>query len=149
MLKNTILIGLLASVISTPAFAEGPSREEASGLGVGVVIGGFAGGPIGAIIGGALGVKIGDEFYQRNEQVDSLSASLDGSNGKIVSLQSDIKSLNGEIRSIDSALQQAREMAKPEVLALLEAGIEMGLRRMLVDSEFLIRIVSEMCLPTW
>lgn len=127
MLKKTILLGLLASVITAPVLAEGTSKEEASGLGAGVVIGAFAGGPIGAMIGGALGAKIGDEFHQRNEQVDSLSTSLDGSKGRVNSLQTDIQSLNAEIQSIDAELQQAREMAKPEVLALLEAGIEMDL----------------------
>jgi len=127
MFKKTILFGLLASVISTPVFAEGTSKEEASGLGAGVVIGAFAGGPIGAMIGGAIGAKLGDEFHQRNEQVDSLSASLVGSKGQVKTLQTDVQSLNAQIQTIDNELRQAREMANPEVLALLEAGIEMDL----------------------
>jgi outer membrane protein OmpA-like peptidoglycan-associated protein len=127
MIKEIFLLGLLACVASTPALAEGTSKEEASGLGAGIVIGAFAGGPIGAMIGGALGAKIGIEFNERNEQVDSLSASLDRSNGQVSSLQANISKLNAEIQSIDSKLQAVREKAKPEVLALLRAGIEMDL----------------------
>ena len=127
MIKKIFLLGLLACVAATPAMAQGTSKEEASGLGAGVVIGAFAGGPIGALIGGALGAKIGDEFHQRNEQVDTLSASLEHSNGQIYSLQGNINALNAEIQSIDSELQAAMAKAKPEVLALLQAGIEMDL----------------------
>jgi outer membrane protein OmpA-like peptidoglycan-associated protein len=127
MIKKTFLLGLLACVVATPALAEGTSKEEASGLGAGIVIGAFAGGPIGAMIGGALGAKIGIEFNERNEQVDSLSASLDHSNGQVSSLQANISKLNAELQSIDNKLQAAREKEKPEVLALLQAGIEMDL----------------------
>ena len=127
MFRKMILIGLLANTISTPAFAAGASKEEGAGVGVGAVIGGFVGGPVGVIVGAVLGAKLGDEFHQRNDEVDSLTTSLNGSKGQIVLLQRSIDSLNGEIRSIDNDLQQAREMAKPEILALLQAGIEMDL----------------------
>jgi len=127
MFKKTILFGLLASVFAAPAFADGASKEEGAGVGVGAVIGGVVGGPVGAIIGAAFGAKVGDEFHQRNEEVDSLSASLTDSQGHVEKLERNINSLNGELRSVDSELQQARELAKPEVLALLEAGIEMDL----------------------
>ncbi len=122
-----ILIGLLASVIGTPVLAAGASKEEGTGVGVGAVIGGVVGGPLGVIIGAAFGAKVGDEFHQRNETVDSLSTSLNGSRGQIVELQRNVDALNGEIRSIENDLQQARRMAKPEVLALLQTGIEMDL----------------------
>lgn len=127
MLKKIILIGIMASVVSTPALAEGTSKERVSGLGAGVIIGAFAGGPIGAMVAGALGAKLGDEFHERNDKVDTLTASLNGSTSQINSLQSDVESLNVEIQSINNDLRQARAMAKPEVLALLEAGIEMDL----------------------
>ena len=127
MFKKTILFGLLASVFAAPAFADGASKEEGAGVGVGAVIGGVVGGPVGAIIGAAFGAKVGDEFHQRNEEVDSLSVSLTDSQGYVEKLERNINSLNGELRSVDSELQQARELAKPEVLALLEAGIEMDL----------------------
>lgn len=127
MFKKTILFGLLASVITAPAFAAGASKEENAGVGVGAVIGGAVGGPLGVIIGAAFGAKMGDEFHQKNEKVDSLTASLTDSQRQVETLERNINSLNGELRSVDSELQQARELAKPEVLALLEAGIEMDL----------------------
>jgi outer membrane protein OmpA-like peptidoglycan-associated protein len=127
MFRKTILLGLLASVIANPAFADTASREESAGVGIGAVIGAIAGGPAGVIIGAAFGAKVGDEFHQRNEAVDSLTTSLDDSKGQIVALQHNIDALHGEIRAIDGDLQQARELAKPEFLALLKAGIEMDL----------------------
>jgi outer membrane protein OmpA-like peptidoglycan-associated protein len=127
MFRKTILFAVLASLVAGPALAERASSEESAGVGVGAVIGGVIGGPVGVIFGAAFGAKLGDEFHQRNEAVDSLSASLSGSQSQVESLTRDIDSLNGELRSIDSALRQARDMAKPELLALLEAGIEMDL----------------------
>jgi outer membrane protein OmpA-like peptidoglycan-associated protein len=127
MFKKTILLGLLASVIAMPAFAGSASREENTGVGVGAVIGGVVGGPVGAMVGAAFGAKVGDEFRQRNETIESLNTSLDGSKEQLVALQHNIDALNGQIRSFDGELQQAREMSKPEILALLKAGIEMDL----------------------
>jgi outer membrane protein OmpA-like peptidoglycan-associated protein len=127
-LGKTLLLGLALSFFTVPALAdEGASREERVGVGVGVVVGGIAGGPVGAIVGAALGAKIGDEFYVRNEEVESLSTSLNGSQRKVSGLERDIAALQGEIQSRDSELQQVRELAQPELLALLKAGIEMDL----------------------
>ena len=42
-------------------------------------------------------------------------------------LQRDIVALKGEIRSKDGELQHAKDIARPELLAMLEAGIEMDL----------------------
>jgi len=120
MIKWTILLGLILSLVTAPAFADGASKEEGVGVGVGVVIGGVAGGPLGAIIGATIGAKVGDGFFQRNEKVDSLSASLDGSINEVATLERDISSLQGE-------LQQVRGQVRPELLTLLQAGIEMDL----------------------
>ncbi len=87
----------------------------------------MAGGPVGIIIGAAIGGKLGDEFNERNEELDSLSASLSGSAVRITDLERDINALQGEVRSKDDELQQAHELARPELIALLEAGIEMDL----------------------
>jgi outer membrane protein OmpA-like peptidoglycan-associated protein len=127
MFRKTVFFGLLASFISFPAFAEGTSKEEAAGVGLGVVIGAAAGGPIGAIVGAALGGKIGDELYQRDHEVETLTATLDGSQNRVATLEKNIISLNGEIRSIDGELKEIREFARPELLDLLAAGIEMDL----------------------
>jgi outer membrane protein OmpA-like peptidoglycan-associated protein len=122
------LLGLVLGVAAVPALAaEGPSVEERAGVGVGMVVGGVAGGPVGAVVGAAIGAKIGDEFFKRNEEVESLSASLSGSEATIAGLERDIHSLRGEVRSRDDELRQVRELAKPELLQLLNAGIEMDL----------------------
>lgn len=127
MFRKITLLGLLATVVTVPAFADGASKEESAGVGAGAVIGGVVGGPLGAIVGAAFGAKLGDEFHQKNESVDSLSASLDSARGNVDALQSDIHKLTGEIQARDIQLIEARDMAKPEVLALLQAGIEMDL----------------------
>ena len=127
MFKKTILIGILTCVIAGPAFANSISREEGTGVGVGAVIGGVVGGPVGVILGAAVGGKLGDEFYQRNGEIDSLSTSLKGSKGQLVALQRNIEALNVEIRSLGGELQHARQMSRPEIVALLQAGIEMDL----------------------
>jgi outer membrane protein OmpA-like peptidoglycan-associated protein len=120
MFRKIVLLGLLASFMSTPALAEGTSKEEGAGMGAGVVIGAIVGGPVGAIIGAALGAKIGDEFHQRNDEVDSLTASLDGSTNRVFTLERDIVALNSELR-------ESQQLAKPELLALLRTGIEFDL----------------------
>jgi outer membrane protein OmpA-like peptidoglycan-associated protein len=127
MIRKTVLIGLVLSLAAAPAYADGASKEESAGVGIGAVIGGVAGGPLGAIIGATFGAKIGDEFNERNEEVDSLSASLHGSSGKVATLERDIGALQRDIRTRDGELQQAKELAKPELLTLLQAGIEMDL----------------------
>jgi outer membrane protein OmpA-like peptidoglycan-associated protein len=127
MFRKTVFLGLLACFITVPAFAQGTSKEEAAGVGLGAVIGGVAGGPIGAIVGMALGAKVGDELYQRDHQVEALTASLDGSRSRVAVLEKNIITLNGEIHSRDGELKEIREFARPELLALLAAGIEMDL----------------------
>ena len=87
----------------------------------------MAGGPVGAIVGAALGAKLGDEFHQRNENVDSLTASLSGSADRISDLERNISALTGDLRAKDDELQQMREIASPELVAMLKAGIEMDL----------------------
>ncbi len=127
MFKKTILFGILSFVVAAPAFADSASREEGTGVGIGAVLGGVIGGPPGVILGAAVGAKLGDEFHQRNEEIDSLSTSLNGSKGQLIALQRNIDALNTELRSIDGELQEARQVSKPEMLALLQAGIEMDL----------------------
>lgn len=127
MIRKTLFFGLLASFVTVPVYAEGPSREEGAGIGLGVVIGGAAGGPVGAFIGAAIGAKVGDELHQRDKDVDSLTASLNGSQSRVTTLEKNVSALNGEIRSMDGELKEIRDFAKPELLALLSAGIEMDL----------------------
>lgn len=127
MIRKTIMLALATSLAAGAAHAGSPSTEEKAGVGVGVIVGAAAGGPIGAIVGAAIGAKIGDEFFERNQEVDTLSASLAASEARSRSLEQNIAALKGEIRGRDDELRLARERAKPELAALLAAGIEMDL----------------------
>lgn len=128
MNRKALTLGMVLALVAGPAMAEdGASREESIGVGVGAVIGGLAGGPIGAILGAGVGAKIGDEFYQHDEEVDMLSASLAGSRGTVAALERDIDALRNEVNAKDGELARAREMANPEILALLQSGIELDL----------------------
>jgi len=120
MRNKIILAGLIALMTAAPAFAEGGSKEEGIGVSLGATIGAFAGGPAGFIVGAALGAKLGDQMHQRDEEVDSLSASLQGS-------QNRVNELEGDVDTLAENLQRLQEESRPELLSLLQAGIEMDL----------------------
>ncbi len=129
MRNKIILLGLVASLITAPAFADGAgsTKEENIGVGVGAAIGAIAGGPVGLIIGAAFGARVGDEFHERNTEVDSLSSSLSGSKRRVLQLENDIDELTGEIDGLGADLQHMKDVSRPELLNLLRAGIEMDL----------------------
>lgn len=128
MLKKIFLCGILASLIATPAMAGGAaSKKENIGVGVGGVIGAVAGGPVGFIVGAAFGAKLGDEFHKKDTEVTSLSQSLVGSKEKITELESSVDALNSDIDALGSDLQRMRAISRPELLTLMQAGIEMDL----------------------
>ena len=120
MRNKIILAGLIASMAAAPAFAESVSKEEGVGVGLGATIGAFAGGPAGFIVGAAIGAKLGDTLHQRDEEVDSLSASLQGS-------QKRVNELEGDVDTLARNLQRLQQESRPELLSLLQAGIEMDL----------------------
>lgn len=128
MRSKFITIGTLACLIATPALAEGAgSKEENIGVGVGGVIGAVAGGPVGFIVGAAFGAKIGDEFHKKETEATKLSDSLVNSTRKIRQLETSIDELNGDIDALGGDLQRMRAVARPELLTLMQAGIEMDL----------------------
>ena len=120
MRNKIILAGLIATLAAAAAFAESPSKEEGIGVGLGATIGGIAGGPVGIIVGAAFGAKIGDAMHQRDNEVDRLSASLQGSQKRVNDLERDIDALGGD-------LERMQAESRPELLSLLQAGIEMDL----------------------
>ena len=123
-----LTIGILACLIATTAMAEGTaSKKETIGVGVGGVIGAVAGGPVGFIVGAAFGAKIGDELHQKDTQVTMLSDSLTSSKEKISELETSVDALNSDIDSLGGDLQRMRAIARPELLTLMQAGIEMDL----------------------
>ncbi len=125
---RNLTIGTLIFLIATPAMADGKtSNKESIGFGVGGVIGAVAGGPVGFIVGAAFGAKIGDEFHQQDTKVTTLSDSLANSKEKISELETSIDALNRDIDSLGGDLQRMRAIARPELLTLMQAGIEMDL----------------------
>ena len=120
MRNKIILTGLIAVMAAAPAFAESASKEESIGVSAGAVIGVIAGGPVGLVVGAALGAKLGEEFFQRDTEIDQLSASLQGSQSRVNELERDVVALGGD-------LQRMQEESRPELLSLLQAGIEMDL----------------------
>ena len=128
MRNKIIAIGIIACLTATPAMAGGPaSKQESIGVGVGGIIGAVAGGPVGFVVGAAVGAKIGNEFHQKGTEVTSLSASLVRSKEKITELQTSVDALINDINSLGGDLQQLRAIARPELLTLMQAGIEMDL----------------------
>ncbi len=120
MRNKIILTGLIAVMAVAPAFAESASKEESIGVSAGAVIGGIAGGPVGLVVGAVLGAKLGEEFFQRDTEIDQLSASLRGSQDRVNELERDVVALGGD-------LQRMQQESRPELLSLLQAGIEMDL----------------------
>lgn len=120
MLKKVLVAGIIAAITATPAFAESASREEGVGVGLGATIGGIAGGPVGIIVGAALGAKIGDEMHERDAEAERLAMSLADSEREVDQLQRNINSLDGDLRQLQAE-------SRPELLSLLQAGIEMDL----------------------
>jgi outer membrane protein OmpA-like peptidoglycan-associated protein len=128
MQRSIIIIGLCACLAAGTANADSDSsKEETIGVGLGATIGAVSGGPVGAIIGAAIGAKFGDNYHRKNEQVADLRASLDDSGRRVSKLQVTVGELNEDLSSLGSDLQRMRALARPELLSLLKAGIEMDL----------------------
>ncbi len=120
--SRIILVATLATILgASPVYAKGKaSKEENIGVGSGAVIGAAAGGPVGFIIGAAIGAKLGDAWHDKNERLASLEGSLDESRNRVVSLQGDIRDLGDEIEAL-------RDVARPELVSMMQAGIAMDL----------------------
>jgi outer membrane protein OmpA-like peptidoglycan-associated protein len=105
---------------SATAYAAEPSKEEKVGVGTGAVIGAIAAGPIGFVVGAAIGAKVGDTMYQKNESIDTLDASLKQS-------RTDLRHLNANYAAAKVELEKMQEIARPELISMLQAGIAMDL----------------------
>jgi outer membrane protein OmpA-like peptidoglycan-associated protein len=128
MRTRITLLAIAACLAAGPAFAgTKASKEETIGVGVGATVGALAGGPIGFVIGAAIGARLGDEFHQKDEKVESLSGSLQASTERVQQLESDVDALNADIDALGGDLERMRTLARPELLSLLEGGIEMDL----------------------
>ena len=122
-MRNTIIAVVAAASIlfAAPSQAAGKSsRQENIGVGSGAVVGALAGGPVGLVIGAALGAKIGDTLHQKNEHIDYLQGSVDES-------EQTVANLNGNIDTLSDEIERLQNVARPELVSLLQAGIAMDL----------------------
>lgn len=130
-MRNKFIIALAAIAVSTvglqqDAYAES-SKEEKIGVGSGAIIGGLAGGPVGIFIGAVVGAKMGETYGEKKESIAELETSLDGSKQRVASLSGEVASLNGEVNSLNGKVTRLQEVARPELVALMQAGIDMDL----------------------
>jgi outer membrane protein OmpA-like peptidoglycan-associated protein len=116
--STIILFTVLA--LGSQAASAAASREENVGVGGGAVIGALAGGPVGMIIGAAIGAKVGDTLHRKSDRIDTLQGNLADSEQSLARLEHDIDELNGEVASLQN-------VARPELLSLMQAGIDMDL----------------------
>lgn len=127
--KLLMTVGVAALIAAGPASAAGggASKEESVGVGSGLIIGALAGGPVGAIVGAAIGAKLGDSMHDRNERIAALDADLSDERESVATLNRSIATLDRRNKALDRDIQRLRDMARPELEALLQAGIEMDL----------------------
>ena len=125
-MRNSTLIATVATITvlaltTQPALADA-SRKESIGVASGAVVGAFAGGPVGLIIGAVIGAKLGDSANSKSEHIDSLQGSLQASEQSVASLENGIDELSIEV-------EQLQRVARPELISLMQAGIDMDLFR--------------------
>jgi outer membrane protein OmpA-like peptidoglycan-associated protein len=128
MRRKILVSGIIACLAAGPAVAANKaSKQETIGVGMGATVGAIAGGPIGLIVGAAIGAKIGDEFHRKDVEVVRLDNSLKSSQSRVGELERNVDLLNAGIDRLNGDLQRMHASARPELLSLLQAGIEMDL----------------------
>ncbi|HLU07527.1 MAG TPA: OmpA family protein [Woeseiaceae bacterium] len=128
MHRKLLLTGIVACLAAGPAAAgNNASKQETIGVGMGAAVGALAGGPFGFVVGAAIGAKLGDEFHQKDVEVARLDSSLKTSESRVAKLEGNVDSLNEGIDSLNRDLQRMQASSRPELLSLLQAGIEMDL----------------------
>jgi outer membrane protein OmpA-like peptidoglycan-associated protein len=121
IMHKIIAVIAIASLLAAPsAFAAQASREENIGVGSGALIGVVAGGPVGLIVGAAFGAKLGESMHKKNQSIESISASLEDT-------RADMRNLNTSYDSVSGELERMQQLARPELVSLLQAGIAMDL----------------------
>ena len=120
MRYTTTIATLAILAITTQAASAASSKEENIGVGSGAIIGAFAGGPVGFIIGAAIGAKVADTMSKQSDRIDTLEGSLRRSQQSVADHRRGIDELNSEI-------EQLQNLARPELVSLMQAGIDMDL----------------------
>jgi outer membrane protein OmpA-like peptidoglycan-associated protein len=120
-MRTTLAFILCVTLLGTaPVQAENAPKEEVIGVGSGALVGAIAGGPVGFVIGAAIGAKLGDSYHQQNETIEELDVSLQRS-------RSDLRSLNANYGALNDEFNHLQNVARPELISMLEAGIAMDL----------------------
>ena len=128
MHRKLLLTGIIASLAAGPVMAgNNASKQETIGVGMGAAVGALAGGPFGFVVGAAIGAKLGDEFHQKDVEVARLDSSLKSSKSRVMELEENVDSLNASIDGLNRDLQHMQNSSRPELVSLLQAGIEMDL----------------------
>ena len=120
-----LTIFTVALMTASPTFAKSASKEENVGVGAGAVVGALAGGPIGFIVGAAIGAKVGDKMHKKSTTIDALTGSLDDSQREVSALENDVLTLNLDVDNLSAELVRLREIDRPELIKLMQAGIAM------------------------
>lgn len=121
-MRNPIITtAIVAFLASFPAISQASaSAEESVGVGAGATIGALAGGPVGLLVGAAIGAKLGDGFHRKDAEIESLAGSLQASDERVAQLEQDVDTLGADLEHMQS-------VSRPELLSLMQAGIEMDL----------------------
>ena len=120
MRYTTTIASIVVLAICSQTASADASKQETIGVGSGAVVGALAGGPVGFVIGAAIGAKLGDKMHQKSERISTLEVSLQASDRDTQILRRDIKELH-------ASLQQANDSATPELVSLMQSGIDMDL----------------------
>lgn len=120
MRKTLLAICTFAILGTSAAHASQSSKEENIGVSSGAVIGAIAAGPVGFIVGATIGAKVGDTIKKKNDSIDELNVSLQRS-------RSDMQRLNANYTAAKVELEKMHEVARPELVSMLQAGIAMDL----------------------
>ncbi len=120
-MRYTSTIAIVAILaLSAQTAAAAASKKENIGVGSGAVVGAFAGGPVGLIIGAAIGARLGDSAHNKSERIETLQGSLQSSQRSVAALEGNIDELSIEV-------EQLQRVARPELVSLMQAGIDMDL----------------------
>jgi outer membrane protein OmpA-like peptidoglycan-associated protein len=120
MRYSTVIASFVILALCSQTASAAASKRETIGVGSGAVVGALAGGPVGLIIGAAVGAKLGDSAHKKSERINALQGSLQESTQSVADLERGIDELNGEV-------ERLQNVARPELVALMQAGIDMDL----------------------
>lgn len=128
MRKTLWTVTAMTLIAAAPmASADEASKEETIGVGVGGLLGAVAGGPVGFIIGAGIGAKIGDEIDNREDEIDSLNASLDVTETTVRELEQDLDAVTADFDQANGELEHMHRLARPELIALMQTGVNVDL----------------------